>query len=218
MWGCGRWRGWDRLLEGLGFNGRQRAVAVGSITDGAAGVGEGELALAVRRSGLGELLEVDFEAMSLMRLYRVSDALMAHREAIEKHLFEQVTELFGLGHTVTLYDLTNTFFEGEAKDQPKAQRGHSKEKALCTADPGAGLDGSGFVPKCLPAGSTKTRWSRCSGARARRRPGGDGRGLPPRITWPGCATTAPTVVSRQRNPEQHRDPVAPQGSPAQGGG
>ena len=66
------------------------------------------------RSGLGELLEVDFEAMSLMRLYRVSDALMAHREAIEKHLFEQVTELFGLGHTVTLYDLTNTFFEGEA--------------------------------------------------------------------------------------------------------
>ena len=85
--------------------------------------------------------------MSLMRLYRVSDALMAHREAIEKHLFEQVTELFGLGHTVTLYDLTNTFFEGEAKDQPKAQRGHSKEKrsdcALLTL--GLVLDGSGFV-------------------------------------------------------------------------
>ena len=90
---------------------------------------------------------MDFEAMSLMRLYRVSDALMAHREAIEKHLFEQVTELFGLGHTVTLYDLTNTFFEGEAKDQPKAQRGHSKEKrsdcALLTL--GLVLDGSGFV-------------------------------------------------------------------------
>ena len=99
------------------------------------------------RSGLGELLEVDFEAMSLMRLYRVSDALMAHREAIEKHLFEQVTELFGLGHTVTLYDLTNTFFEGQAADQPKAQRGHSKEKrsdcALLTL--GLVLDGSGFV-------------------------------------------------------------------------
>ena len=105
------------------------------------------------RSGLGELLEVDFEAMSLMRLYRVSDALMAHREAIEKHLFEQVTELFGLGHTVTLYDLTNTFFEGEAADQPKAQRGHSKEKrsdcALLTLglvlDPaGSQIDRFGF--------------------------------------------------------------------------
>ena len=52
MWGCGPRTG------ALGFNGRQRAVAVG-------------MALAGKRSGLGELLEVDFEAMSLMRLYRV---------------------------------------------------------------------------------------------------------------------------------------------------
>ena len=62
---------------------------------------------------------------------------MAHREAIEKHLFEQVTELFGLAHTVTLYDLTNTFFEGEAADQPKAQRGHSvSNRSACHAPPG----------------------------------------------------------------------------------
>ena len=137
------------MLEGLGFNGRQRAVAVGSIIGrmGQPGSERASWRWLCERSGLGELLEVDFEAMSLMRLYRVSDALMAHREAIEKHLFEQVTELFGLGHTVTLYDLTNTFFEGEAADQPKAQRGHSKEKrsdcALLTL--GLVLDGSGFV-------------------------------------------------------------------------
>ena len=141
--------GLGRLLEGLGFNGRQRAVAVGSIIGrmGQPGSERASWRWLCERSGLGELLEVDFEAMSLMRLYRVSDALMAHREAIEKHLFEQVTELFGLSHTVTLYDLTNTFFEGEAADQPKAQRGHSKEKrsdcALLTL--GLVLDGSGFV-------------------------------------------------------------------------
>ena len=141
--------GLGRLLEGLGFNGRQRAVAVGSIIGrmGQPGSERASWRWLCERSGLGELLEVDFEAMSLMRLYRVSDALMAHREAIEKHLFEQVTELFGLGHTVTLYDLTNTFFEGQAADQPKAQRGHSKEKrsdcALLTL--GLVLDGSGFV-------------------------------------------------------------------------
>ena len=140
--------GLGRLLEGLGFNGRQRAVAVGSIIGrmGQPGSERASWRWLCERSGLGELLD-DFEAMSLMRLYRVSDALMAHREAIEKHLFEQVTELFGLGHTVTLYDLTNTFFEGEAADQPKAQRGHSKEKrsdcALLTL--GLVLDGSGFV-------------------------------------------------------------------------
>ena len=48
---------------------------------------------------------------------------------------------------MTLYDLTNTFLEGEAADQPKAQRGHSKEKRgdcpLLTL--GLVLDGSGFV-------------------------------------------------------------------------
>ena len=55
--------------------------------------------------------------------------------------------LFDLQPTVTLYDLTNTYFEGEASDQPQAQRGHSKEKRsdcpLLTL--GLMLDASGFV-------------------------------------------------------------------------
>ena len=83
----------------------------------------------------------------MMRLTRASDALLAHRSAIEAPLFEPVTDLFGLPHTVTLYDLTNTFFEGEAAAQTKAERGHSKEKRsdcpLLTL--GLVLDGSGFV-------------------------------------------------------------------------
>ena len=173
------------LLEGLGFNGRQRAVAVGSIIGRMAQPGSERASWRwlCERSGLGELLEVDFEAMSLMRLYRVSDALMAHREAIEKHLFEQVTELFGLGHTVTLYDLTNTFFEGEAKDQPKAQRGHSKGEAqrLCAADPGAGAGRFGFRAPlrsvCRQGRRRQDAGADAQGpARARRRPGGDGCG------------------------------------------
>ena len=49
--------------------------------------------------------------------------------------------------TVTLYDLTNTYFEGEAGGRPKARRGHSKEKRtdcpLLTL--GLVLDASGFV-------------------------------------------------------------------------
>ena len=55
--------------------------------------------------------------------------------------------LFGHQPTVTLVDLTNTYFEGEAKLQPKARRGRSKEKRsdcpLLTL--GLVLDGSGFV-------------------------------------------------------------------------
>ncbi|MCY4555332.1 MAG: hypothetical protein OXF79_02900, partial [Chloroflexi bacterium] len=80
------------------------------------------------RSALGELLGTDFETMSMMRLYRASDALKSHRRAIEDHLFETVSDLFGLQHTVTLIDLTNTVLEGVAAKQPKARRGHSKEK------------------------------------------------------------------------------------------
>ena len=53
---------------------------------------------------------------------------MAPRKAIENHLFNQLTDLFGLNVTVTLYDLTNTYFEGVAAAQPLAQHGHSKEK------------------------------------------------------------------------------------------
>ena len=49
--------------------------------------------------------------------------------------------------TVTLYDLANTYFEGEGAANPKAQNGRSKEKRsdfpLVTL--GLVLDGSGFV-------------------------------------------------------------------------
>ncbi len=141
--------GLDECLEGLGFNGRQRAAAMALIIGRMAQPGSERATWRwlCDRSALGELLGVDFESLSLMRLYRASDALMAHRKAVESHLFERVTELFGLGHTVTLYDLTNTFFEGEAQGQPKARRGHSKEKRsdcpLLTL--GLVLDGSGFV-------------------------------------------------------------------------
>ena len=141
--------GLGELLEGLGFNGRQRAVAMALIIGRMAQPGSERASWRwlCERSGLGELVGVDFESMSRMQLYRMSDALMAHREAIESHLFDRLRELFGLRQTVTLYDLTNTFFEGAAAAQPKARRGHSKEKRsdcpLLTL--GLVLDGSGFV-------------------------------------------------------------------------
>jgi hypothetical protein len=85
--------------------------------------------------------------MSHMSLYRASDVLMKHREVIETRLFSSLQTLFDLEETVTLYDLTNTYFEGEATGNRKARRGRSKEKRsdcpLVTL--GLVLDGSGFV-------------------------------------------------------------------------
>ena len=137
------------LLAQLGLNSRQQAAAMGSIIGRLAAPGSERATHRWLRdtSALGDLLEVDFENYSLMQLYRASDALMAHREAIEAHLFGAAMTLFELQPTVTLYDLTNTYFEGDAGSQEKAKRGHSKEKRsdcpLLTL--ALMLDASGFV-------------------------------------------------------------------------
>ena len=136
-------------LEELGIGASLRGAAIGSIIARMARPGSERATRRwlAERSALGELLEVDFETMGPMQLYRASDALMAHREAIESHLFDHALGLFDLHPTVTLYDLTNTFFEGEAAGQPKAKRGHSKDKRsdcpLLTL--ALVLDASGFV-------------------------------------------------------------------------
>jgi transposase len=100
-----------------------------------------------RRSALGELMGFDFEAMDLNRMYRASDVLYKHREALQDHLFAQARAIFGFGETITLYDLTNTYFEGIAAGVNKAKRGHSKEKRsdcpLVTL--AMALDASGFA-------------------------------------------------------------------------
>lgn len=143
------WLGIDQILRDLDFNGVQRAAVVGSLIGRMAAPGS-ELATwrwLRERSALGELLDVDFEAMPLIRLYRTSDLLVRHRDKIETALFSRIQDLFGLPLTVTLYDLTNTYFEGTASGNAKAARGRSKEKRtdcpLVTL--GLVLDGSGFV-------------------------------------------------------------------------
>ena len=137
----------DKLAE-LGLNRPQSAAAVGNIVGRMAHPGS-ELATHAwlqQRSALGELIDFNFEAMDLNRLYRASDSLYKHRQALQEHLFAQAQSIFGFGETITLYDLTNTYFEGVAAGVAKAKRGHSKE---CRSDCplvtlAMALDGSGF--------------------------------------------------------------------------
>jgi len=46
---------------------------------------------------------------------------------LQDHLFSLAKSIFGFGETVTLDDLTNTYFEGVASGVAKAKRGRSKE-------------------------------------------------------------------------------------------
>ena len=139
----------DPLLASLGVNAVTRAMILAQVV-GRMAAPASELSTwgwLNETSALPELLELSLTDLSIMRLYRAADVLMKHQAAIESHLFGRVRDLFGLEATVTLYDLTNTYFEGAAAAIPKAKRGHSKEKRsdcpLLTL--GMVLDASGFV-------------------------------------------------------------------------
>ncbi|MCK5478967.1 MAG: IS1634 family transposase [Methylococcales bacterium] len=138
----------DQKLTALGFNKVELAAAVGSIIGRVVSPGS-ELHThdwLQSHSALGELLDHDYGNTSLTRLYTISDKLLKHQTALETFLSDQEQTLFDLNRSIVLYDLTNTYFEGQCSQNPKAQFGRSKEKRsdcpLVTL--GLVLDGEGF--------------------------------------------------------------------------
>jgi transposase len=82
----------------------------------------------MRRTALADLLGVDFSALHDDALYRNLDRLHPNRERIETELAEREKTLFHLDDTLYLYDLTSTYFEGQAASNPQAKRGYSRDK------------------------------------------------------------------------------------------
>ncbi len=80
-----------------------------------------------RRTALEDLLGVTVEQVHTRRLYEGLDALLPHKQAIEKHLKERLGDLFDLKYELLLYDITSTYFEGECLGNPMAQRGYSRD-------------------------------------------------------------------------------------------
>ena len=120
----------DQKLNALGFNKVELAAAVGSIIARVVSPGS-ELHThdwLQSCSALGELLDHDYGNTSLTRLYNISDKLLKHQTALETFLSDQEQTLFDLNRSIVLYDLTNTYFEGQCTQNPNAQFGRSKEK------------------------------------------------------------------------------------------
>ncbi|WP_245620030.1 IS1634 family transposase [Desulfobacter vibrioformis] len=120
----------DECLKTLGFNGPQLAATTGTII-GRMCHPASELATHYwlqNVSGLGELIDYDFSKINLYKMYSISDQLLKNKEAIEKYLYLQEKQLFGFQETITLYDLTNTYFEGQGEGNLLGELGHSKEK------------------------------------------------------------------------------------------
>src|ERR1700732_1694255 len=80
-----------------------------------------------RRTALCDLLQLSDEAVNKDRLYRGLDHLLAHKSALEAHLSKRCGELFALCNEVLLYDVTSTYFEGQALANSQAQRGYSRD-------------------------------------------------------------------------------------------
>ena len=78
-------------------------------------------------SALADLLGIPEEKINEQRLYRALDALLPHKEALETFLKKRLGELFGLEYDLLLYDVTSTYFEGQAEGNPLARRGYSRD-------------------------------------------------------------------------------------------
>lgn len=79
------------------------------------------------RTALSSMLGVHVEKVNDSRLYRTLDKVLPLKQQIEQHLKQRVGELFTQDFDLLLYDVTSTYFEGQARANPQAQRGHSRD-------------------------------------------------------------------------------------------
>jgi transposase len=78
-------------------------------------------------SAMDVLLGTDFAVAEKDRLYRCLDRVLEHKPALFQHLQQRWKNLFEVSFDVLLYDLTSTYVEGEAEQNPKAKRGYSRD-------------------------------------------------------------------------------------------
>jgi len=80
-----------------------------------------------RQTALCDLLGVPASKVDDNRLYRGLDELLPLKEKLEVFLKERYGTLFGIEYDLLLYDVTSTYFEGQAKANPLAKRGYSRD-------------------------------------------------------------------------------------------
>jgi transposase len=79
------------------------------------------------KTALDDLLGVGGDKISEDRLYRSLDALLPHKDELCGYLQKRYGELFGCSFDFLFYDITSTYFEGSAKENPQAKRGYSRD-------------------------------------------------------------------------------------------
>jgi transposase len=122
--------GLDTALEELGFTEEEIKLAQTQVISRAI-YPYSELASAKwirENSAITEITGFDTDKINKDRLYRGALKLNAVQPQLQTHLSHKTNELFDIQDKVVLYDLTNTYFEGEKRNSKLAQFGRSKEK------------------------------------------------------------------------------------------
>src|SRR6202049_5180514 len=78
-------------------------------------------------TALDDLLGIEEGKINDTRLYRCLDRILPHKTNLERHLKQRYGELFGAEFDVLLYDLTSTYVEGAAENNPMMRRGYSRD-------------------------------------------------------------------------------------------
>ena len=86
------------------------------------------VSLMQENSSICELTKLDPRLITKDRLYQISHKLYSIKKVLENHLSKKTNELFDLQDKIILFDLTNTYFEGQMRNNRKAHHGRSKEK------------------------------------------------------------------------------------------
>src|SRR5487761_1159690 len=79
-------------------------------------------------TAMDALLGTDFAVAEKDRLYRCLDRVLEHKQDLFVHLQQRWKDLFDAEFDLLLYDLTSTYVEGEAEQNPKARYGYSRDK------------------------------------------------------------------------------------------
>ena len=120
----------DKVLIDNGFSEHEVQLAQTQVISRAVNPAS-ELATAKwiqENSAVMELTGYDPEKMNKDRLYKSALKLSSVKEKLEHHLSQKTNELFDIQDKIMLYDLTNTYFEGEKRNSTLAKYGRSKEK------------------------------------------------------------------------------------------
>ena len=118
------------VLTGAGFSEEQMQLAITQIISRAVyPASELKTASWIKdNSAVCELTGYDNNKITKDKLYESALRLYFIKDTLEQHLSNKTNELFNISDKIVLYDLTNTYFEGQYTNSRLAKYGRSKEK------------------------------------------------------------------------------------------